>query len=66
MTAAHQTLPFGTRIRVSRAERCVGRPAGQRSLRLPGGRIVDLSEGAARKLDMLRAGVVEVRIEVIR
>ena len=30
-----------------------------------GGRIVDLSRAAARRLDMIRAGVVPVRIEVI-
>jgi rare lipoprotein A len=30
-----------------------------------GGRIVDLSRVAARRLDMIRAGVVPVRLEVI-
>jgi rare lipoprotein A len=65
MTAAHKTLPFGTRIRVSR-------PGGPSvTVRVndrcgcPGGRIVDLSESAARKLGMLRAGVVAVRLEVL-
>ena len=67
MTAAHKTLPFGTRIRVTRAERSVGRRAGQRSLRLhrtAGSSTV--AEGAARKLDMMRAGVVQVRLEVLQ
>jgi rare lipoprotein A len=66
MTAAHKTLPFGTRIRVSR-------PGGTSVvLRVndrcgcPHGRIVDVSEAAARKLDMMRAGVVQVRLEVVR
>jgi len=66
MTAAHKTLPLGTRIRVTR-------PTGQSVvLRVNDrcgcthGRIVDVSEVAARKLDMLRAGVVDVRIEVVR
>jgi len=65
MTAAHKTLPFGTRIRVSR-------PGGASVvLRVndrcgcPHGRIVDVSEAAARKLDMMRAGVVQVRMEVL-
>jgi rare lipoprotein A len=65
LTAAHKTLPFGTRIRVSR-------PGGPSvTVRVndrcgcPGGRIVDLSESAARKLGMLRAGVVAVRLEVL-
>jgi rare lipoprotein A len=31
----------------------------------PGGRIIDLSEGAARKIGMLKAGVVHVRVEVL-
>jgi rare lipoprotein A len=67
MTAAHKTLPFGTRIRVTR------RPGGPSVvLRVndrcgcPHGRIVDVSEAAARKLDMMRAGVVPVRLEVVR
>ena len=34
MTAAHKTLPFGTRVRVTRRRRPVGRRARQRSLRL--------------------------------
>ena len=65
LTAAHKTLPFGTRVRVSR-------PGGPSvTVRVndrcgcPGGRIVDLSESAARKLGMLRAGVVAVRLEVL-
>jgi rare lipoprotein A len=65
MTAAHKTLPFGTRIRVTRP----GGPAVTVRVNdrcgCPGGRIVDLSEGAARKLGMIRAGVVTVRLEVL-
>jgi len=30
------------------------------------GRIIDVSEAAARTLDMLRVGVVKVRLEVVR
>ena len=66
MTAAHKTLPFGTRIRVTR-------PGGPSVvLRVndrcgcPNGRIVDVSVAAAHKLDMMRAGVVQVRLEVVR
>jgi rare lipoprotein A len=66
MTAAHKTLPLGTRIRVSRP--------GGRSVILrvndrcgcTHGRIVDVSEAAAHQLDMMRAGVVDVRLEVLR
>jgi len=66
MTAAHKTLPLGTRIRVTR----VGGPSVVVRVNdrcgCPHGRIVDLSEAAARKLDMLRVGVVPVRLEVLR
>jgi|1185.fasta_scaffold24882_1 rare lipoprotein A len=66
MTAAHKTLPLGTRIRVTR----VGGPSVVVRVNdrcgCQHGRIVDLSEAAARKLDMMRAGVVPVRLEVIR
>jgi rare lipoprotein A len=65
MTAAHQTLPFGTWIRVTRR----GGPSVEVRVNdrcgCGGGRIVDLSEAAARRLGMLRAGVVDVRLEVI-
>ena len=65
MTAASPSLPFGTRVRVSRAN---GRSVTVRindRCGCPGGRIVDLSEGAARKLGMLKDGVVTVRMEIL-
>lgn len=65
MTAAHKTLPFGTRIRVSRPGGASVTVRVNDRCGCPGGRIVDLSEGAARKLGMLRSGVVMVRLEVI-
>jgi rare lipoprotein A len=67
MTAAHQTLPLGTWIRVTRVDD--GRSVEVRINDRCGcgsGRIVDLSRHAARRLDMLHAGVVPVRIEVLR
>jgi rare lipoprotein A len=65
MTGASPSLPFGTRVRVSRPN---GRSVIVRindRCGCPGGRIVDLSEGAARKLGMLKEGVVTVRLEVL-
>ena len=69
MTAAHPTLPFGTWIRVTRLG---GAAAGafvevrvNDRCGCGGGRIVDLSRAAARRLDMIRVGVVPVRLEVI-
>jgi rare lipoprotein A len=67
-SAAHRTLPFGTRLRVRRtdvssAPVCVtvndrGPFAGKK-------RVVDVSRRAAEHLDMLSAGVVPVVVEVL-
>lgn len=67
LTMAHRSLPFGTLVRVVRISTgaavtvCVTDrgPFGN------GRRIADLSREAARRLDMIRAGVVEVRLEVL-
>jgi rare lipoprotein A len=66
MTAAHPFLPFGTRVRVTRLDdrhqsvvvRINDRCAGKK-------KIIDVSAAAARQLDMIRAGIVAVRIQVI-
>ncbi len=68
MTAAHRTLPMGTRVRVTNKKN--GRSVELRiNDRGPYGnknRIIDVSEGAAKRLDMIEAGVVPVRVEVQR
>lgn len=67
MTAAHRTLPMNTRVRVTSKRN--GRTVVVRiNDRGPygKGRIIDLSEAAAKRLDMIDAGVVPVRVEVIR
>jgi len=64
MTAAHPTLPFGTRVRVTHLGN--GRHVIVRiNDRGPftKGRIIDLSYAAARKLGMIREGLANVRIE---
>jgi rare lipoprotein A len=67
LTAAHRTLPFGTKVRVWNKKN--GRSVVVRiNDRGPFGkkrRIIDVSRGAARKLDMIKAGVVPVRLEVL-
>jgi rare lipoprotein A len=66
MTAAHKTLPFGTRVRVTRAD--TGNSVIVRiNDRGPykEGRIIDLSERAAEGLGMTSAGVAAVRLEVL-
>jgi rare lipoprotein A len=65
-TAAHPVIPFGTHVQVVRTDgtnrtvivrindRCTGRK-----------KIIDVSEAAARQLDMLRAGLVPVQLQVV-
>ena len=66
-TAAHRTLPFGTILRVVYEKNgdWVLVRVNDRGPYGPGKRIVDLSREAARRLSMLRDGVVRVRLEVL-
>lgn len=67
-TAAHRTLPFGTRVRVTRTDH-PGAPSVVVRINDRGpfkhGRIIDLSEAAAARLEMIGEGVVPVRLQVI-
>lgn len=66
LTAAHRTLPFGTRVRVTNLEN--GRRIEVRvNDRGPfvEGRIIDLSRRGARELGFLQQGLVRVRVEVL-
>ncbi|WP_461491051.1 septal ring lytic transglycosylase RlpA family protein, partial [Pontibacter sp. HJ8] len=66
MTAAHKTLPFGTKVKVTN-------PANNESVVLRindrgpfvGNRIIDVSEAAARKLDIHALGIAQVEVQVI-
>lgn len=69
MVAAHRTLPLGSVIRVTNLEngrrvtlRVIDRGPYGRNFRK--GTILDVSRGAARRLRMVRDGLVKVRIEV--
>jgi rare lipoprotein A len=67
MTAAHQTLPFGTVVRVENRDN--GRTVEVRiNDRGPfvGRRILDLSRAAARRLGMLGPGTARVRVTVVQ
>jgi rare lipoprotein A (peptidoglycan hydrolase) len=65
-TAAHPSLPFATWVQVTRLDgsgrtvvvRINDRCAGSR-------KIIDLSEAAARQLDMIRARSIRVRLRVV-
>ncbi|MFB6249041.1 MAG: septal ring lytic transglycosylase RlpA family protein [Salinibacter sp.] len=68
LTAAHPSLPFGTRVRVTRTggerQRTVTVRINDRGP-YADDRIIDLSKAAARRIGMIEEGVVEVRIEVL-
>lgn len=67
LTAAHKTLPFGTKVKVTNI-------ATNKSVKVKitdrgpfvKGRIVDLSESAAKKVGLIKAGVAPVKMKVIR
>jgi len=66
LVAAHRTLPFNTWVRVTNLNN--SKSVDVRIIdRGPfvGGRIIDLSHAAARSVDMIGAGIAQVRIEVI-
>jgi rare lipoprotein A (peptidoglycan hydrolase) len=66
MTAAHKTLPFGTRVRVENLN--TGKSVIVRiNDRGPyvGGRIIDLSETAADAIGMRNSGVAPVKIQIL-
>jgi rare lipoprotein A len=66
LTAAHRSLPFGTRVRVTHLGN--GRTVDVRiNDRGPfvGGRIIDLSRGAAGVIGMHQQGVAHVKVTVL-
>ncbi|WMJ74702.1 septal ring lytic transglycosylase RlpA family protein [Cytophagaceae bacterium ABcell3] len=64
-TAAHKTLPFGTVVKVTNLKnnRTVTVKITDRGPFVKG-RVIDLSQRAARRLGMLEDGVVKVLVEV--
>lgn len=66
MTAAHKTLPFGTKVKVTNARngRSVHVTINDRGPYIAG-RIIDLSDAAAGAIGMKSAGVVPVKVEVV-
>lgn len=63
-TAAHKTLPLGTKVKVTNLQngKTVRVTINDRGPFVEG-RIIDLTRKAARKIDMLQDGVVPVKIE---
>ncbi|MBC5775703.1 septal ring lytic transglycosylase RlpA family protein [Pontibacter sp. KCTC 32443] len=67
LTAAHKTLPMGTKVKITNT-------ATNKSVKVKitdrgpfvRGRIVDLSESAAKRVGLIQAGVAPVTMKVIR
>jgi rare lipoprotein A len=66
LTAAHRSLPFGSLVRVTDLDtgRKVDVIVNDRGPFVRG-RIIDLSFAAARELDLVRRGVIPVRLQVL-
>jgi rare lipoprotein A len=67
LTAAHRTLPFGTRLRVTNVAtgRSVTVRINDRGPFIPG-RIVDVSHAAAETLGMVSGGIAKVNLDVVQ
>ena len=67
LTAAHRTLPFGTRLRVINLAtgRSVIVRVNDRGPHVPG-RIVDVSYSAAQQLGIVERGTAKVKLQVIQ
>ena len=66
LTAAHKTLPFGTKVRVTNVANnlSVEVVINDRGPYVDG-RVIDLSKSAAEKLGFISQGLAEVKVEVI-
>ena len=67
LTAAHRSLPFGTRVKVENLKN--GKSVIVRiNDRGPfvGGRIIDLTKAAANRLGFVTAGIAKVRLTVLQ
>ena len=67
LTAAHPTLPFGTRLRVTNVStgRSVTVRINDRGPYVPG-RVVDVSHSAANALGMVQSGIAKVKLDVVQ
>ena len=67
LTAAHRKLPFGTKLKVTSLtnNRSVLVRINDRGPFVDG-RVIDLSYGAAAELQMLKSGLTEVKLEIVK
>jgi rare lipoprotein A len=66
LTAAHRNFPFGTKVRVTNLDnkKSVVIRVNDRGPFVDG-RIMDLSMGAAKEIDLIRTGTTKARLEVL-
>jgi rare lipoprotein A (peptidoglycan hydrolase) len=66
LTAAHPKLKFGTKVKVTHLanQRAVTVRINDRGPFVKG-RVIDLSQAAATELQMIRAGLAEVTVEIV-
>lgn len=64
MTAAHRSLPFGTKVRVTYRGRSVIVTINDRGPFIKG-RVIDLSAGAARAVGLTGSGIGHVTCEIV-
>lgn len=65
LTAAHRSLPFGSKVRVTNRDKSVVVRINDRGPYV-GKRLIDLSRGAAKALNIIGSGVARVKLEVLR
>jgi rare lipoprotein A len=66
LTAAHPSLPFGTQVKVTNLannQSVIVRITDRGPFK--GRRLIDLSEAAAREIDMIRTGIAKVEMEIL-
>ena len=64
LTAAHRTLPFGTKVKVTYKDKSVVVEITDRGPFVEG-RDIDLSRAAAEEVGMLQVGVAEVEMDIL-
>ena len=67
LTAAHRTLPFGTKVRVTnvRSGRSVTVRINDRGPFVHG-RVIDVSQAAAEELGIVGRGIAKVKLDVVQ
>ncbi len=67
LSGAHRSLPFGSKVKVTNLtnQKSVVVTINDRGPYVKK-RIIDISYAAAKKIDMIKAGVIEVQLEILK